>query len=107
MRLRTVAYTAFLPFFLLLEGCMVGPNYYRPPPAAVPAPRYKELPGWPPAAPADAAPKGDWWTDFHDPLLDRLEPMVAVSNQTVRQSYENYQHALAEVQEADAALFPT
>jgi NodT family efflux transporter outer membrane factor (OMF) lipoprotein len=88
-----------------LGGCMVGPNYHRP---TVPvAPQYKELPGWTAAAPADGAPKGDWWTDFHDPLLDQLEPMVAMSNQTVRQDYENYQQALAEVRVARAQLFPT
>src|SRR5208282_1021584 len=89
----------------LLGGCLVGPNYHRPP---VPVPdQYKEPPGWTAAAPADAAPKGDWWIDFHDPLLDELEPMVAVSNQTVRQNYENYQQALAEVKVARAQLFPT
>ena len=89
----------------LLGGCLVGPNYHRPP-APVPI-QYKELPDWTPATPADAAPKGDWWTDFHDPLLDELEPMVVVSNQTVRQNYENYQQALAEVKVARAQLFPT
>src|SRR5271167_4156068 len=89
----------------LLGGCLVGPNYHRPP---VPVPeQYKEPPGWTAAAPADAAPKGDWWTDFHDPLLDQLEPLVAVSNQTVRQNYENYQQALAEVTVARAQFFPT
>jgi NodT family efflux transporter outer membrane factor (OMF) lipoprotein len=89
----------------LLSGCLVGPNYHRP---AVPvAGQYKELPGWTAATPADAAPKGSWWTDFHDPLLDDLEPMVAVSNQTVRQNYANYQEALAEVKVARAQLFPT
>ncbi len=89
----------------LLAACMVGPDYHRPS-APVPA-QYKELPGWTAAAPADGAPKGDWWTEFHDPLLDQLEPMVAVSNQTVRQSYENYQQALAEVRVARAQFFPT
>ena len=89
----------------LLSGCVAGPDYKRPD-APVPA-RYKELPGWISAAPADAAPKGDWWTAFHDPLLDQLEPMVAVSNQTVRQNYANYQQALAEVRVASAQLFPT
>jgi NodT family efflux transporter outer membrane factor (OMF) lipoprotein len=89
----------------LLAGCMVGPNYHRPP-VPVPA-QYKELPSWTAAEPADGAPKGDWWTDFHDPLLDQLEPMVAMSNQTVRQDYENYQQALAEVKVARAQLFPT
>jgi NodT family efflux transporter outer membrane factor (OMF) lipoprotein len=89
----------------LLGGCAVGPDYHRP---AVPVPAsYKELPGWTEATPADAAHKGDWWTDFHDPLLDEFEPMVAVSNQTVRQNYANYEQALAEVKVARSQLFPT
>jgi NodT family efflux transporter outer membrane factor (OMF) lipoprotein len=91
----------------LLCGCMVGPNYHR---ASAPAAKqYKEPPpeGWAEAAPSDAAPKGDWWTDFHDPLLDELEPQVAVSNQTVRQSYANYLQAVAEVKVARAQFFPT
>jgi NodT family efflux transporter outer membrane factor (OMF) lipoprotein len=90
---------------LLLGGCLVGPNYHRPPvPVAV---QYKEQPGWTAATPEDGAPKGDWWTGFHDDLLDQLEPMVAVSNQTVRQDYQNYQQALAEVKVARAQLFPS
>jgi NodT family efflux transporter outer membrane factor (OMF) lipoprotein len=91
---------------LLLGGCMVGPDYHRPQ-VSMPT-QYKELPGWTAASPnADAAPKGDWWTAFNDPLLNQLEPMVSVSNQTVRQAYANYQEASAEVQVARAALFPT
>ena len=91
---------------LLLGGCMVGPDYHRP---QVPMPaQYKELPGWTAAAPdAAEAPKGDWWTAFNDPLLDELEPMVSVSNQTVQQAYANYQQAQAEVQVARASLFPS
>ena len=90
---------------LLLGGCMVGPDYHRPP-VAVPT-QYKVLPGWTAATPdAAAVPKGDWWSGFDDPLLDQLEPMVSVSNQTVRQDYANYQQALAEVQVARSALFP-
>ena len=90
----------------LAAACAVGPDYHRP---AVPVPtQYKEAPpGWTSAAPADAAAKGDWWTDFNDPLIDQLEPMVAVSNQTVRQDYANYQQALAEVKVATSQLFPT
>ncbi|WP_207005053.1 efflux transporter outer membrane subunit [Trinickia mobilis] len=90
---------------LLLGGCMVGPNYHRPQ-VAVPA-HYQELEGWTEAEPdAAAGPKGDWWTGFHDPLLDELEPLVLVSNQTVRLDYANYQQALAEVRVARSALFP-
>jgi NodT family efflux transporter outer membrane factor (OMF) lipoprotein len=104
MNIGHVKYGFIVALGGLLGGCMVGPDYHRPP-APVPA-QYKELSGWTAATPEDAAPKGDWWTDFHDPLLDQLEPMVAVSNQTVRQSYANYQQAQAEVKVARAQLFP-
>lgn len=103
-RLLPLALAASLT--LLASGCMVGPDYHRPQ-VAVPT-QWKELPGWTQAEPAAAeGPKGDWWTAFQDPLLDELEPLVAVSNQTVRQSYANYQEALAEVRVARAGLFPT
>lgn len=90
---------------LLLGGCMVGPDYHRPQ-LRMPA-QYKELPGWTTATPeAGEAPKGEWWKGFNDPLLNQLEPMVSVSNQSVQQAYANYQQALAEVQIARASLFP-
>ncbi len=78
-----ISHTALaMSLALLLGGCMVGPDYHRP---QVPVPtQYKPLPGWTEAAPAAEAPKGDWWTVFNDPLLNQLEPMVSVSNQTVR-----------------------
>lgn len=95
---------------VLLGGCKVGPNYHRPEVAV--APEFVEQPDsehpqWRRATPQDAAPKGDWWTEFHDPLLDELEPKVAVSNQSVRQAYASYQQAVAEVKVARAQLFPT
>jgi NodT family efflux transporter outer membrane factor (OMF) lipoprotein len=94
---------------LSLLACAVGPNYHRP--GAPVAGEFKEQPDqnpseWHEATPEDAAPKGDWWTEFHDPLLDQLEPQVAVSNQSVRQAYANYRQALAEVKVARAELFP-
>jgi NodT family efflux transporter outer membrane factor (OMF) lipoprotein len=102
-------FTGVLAGTLLLNACAVGPNYHRP---DVPvAQQFKEQPDkdqpeWSLAAPADASPKGQWWVDFHDPLLDELEPKVAVSNQSVRQAYANYQQAVAEVKVARAQLFP-
>jgi NodT family efflux transporter outer membrane factor (OMF) lipoprotein len=99
--------TAVAACSTLLAGCLVGPDYHRPKAPAAPA--FKEQPpeGWTEATPADAAVKGDWWKEFNDPLLDELEPKVAVSNQTVRQDYFNYQQALAEVRVARAQLFPS
>ncbi len=90
---------------LLLGGCLVGPNYHRPR-LAVP-PGYKEAAGWIKASPADAAPKGDWWTEFGDADLNRLEPLVAVSNQTLAADYAAYEQATEIVRQERGALFPT
>jgi NodT family efflux transporter outer membrane factor (OMF) lipoprotein len=84
---------------------MVGPDYRRPP-AIVPV-AYKEAPGWTQAQPEDAMPKGDWWTLYGDPDLDRLEPLVVVSNQTLAADYFAYQQALAIVAETQGGLYPT
>ncbi len=89
---------------MLLAGCMVGPDYHRP--AVDMPPAWKEQPGWTRAQPAAAQAKGRWWRAFGDPLLDELEPLVAVSNQTVQQSYASYEQALANLRIAQAGLFP-
>ena len=88
-----------------LSGCMVGPDYHRPK-LVVPA-GYKEAAGWLPAQPAAAIPKGPWWTAFGDPLLDRLEPQVAVNNATVAADYYAYRQSTEIVQEVRGGLFPT
>ncbi|MGF6964386.1 NodT family efflux transporter outer membrane factor (OMF) lipoprotein [Paraburkholderia sp. WC7.3g] len=103
--LPSVATLAVALLALFNAGCMVGPDYHRPQ-VSVPA-TFSELPGWTQAEPNATGPKGTWWTAFNDPLIDELEPLVAVSNQTVRADYANYQQALAEVRAAHAALFPT
>ncbi len=98
----------------LVSGCLVGPNYVRPAPlpaqtastgAAPPA--FKELAGWTPARPLDAAPKGDWWSVFADPTLDGLERRVAVTNQNIVAAEASYRQARALVAESRASLFPT
>jgi NodT family efflux transporter outer membrane factor (OMF) lipoprotein len=90
---------------LALSSCMVGPDYHKPKMDVAPA--YKTAPGWVQAAPDDAAPKGDWWTSFNDPLLNQLEPQVAVNNATVKADYFAYMQAAAVVKEAQGSLFPT
>ena len=88
-----------------LSSCMVGPNYHKPP-AIVPV-AYKEAPGWTRAQPSDAMPKGDWWKMYNDPDLNRLEPLVVVSNQTLAADYAAYQQALEIVAETQGGLYPT
>ena len=83
-----------LPFALMLGGCMVGPKYVKP---AVPmTPGYKEAPdaykevdtqgnqAWQPVHPSDATKRGEWWTVFGESQLDRLEPQIAIANQSLK-----------------------
>jgi NodT family efflux transporter outer membrane factor (OMF) lipoprotein len=90
---------------LVFAGCAVGPNYHRPA-AAAPA-AYKEVEGWKPAAPNDAADRGAWWTVLGDPILNDLEAQVDVSNQTLLQDKANYQAARQIARSDQAGLFPT
>lgn len=92
---------------LLLTSCAVGPNYKRPV-VNVP-PKYKEAPpkGWKKAEPQDAFNRGQWWKIFRDKKLNHLEDQLNQSNQTIATAYENYQQAMALVDEARASYFPT
>ena len=83
----------------------VGPNFERP--AAIVSPQFKEIKGWKIATPRANEPKGEWWSVFHDPELDRLERVVVVSNQTIKADEANFSEALALINEARAGLFPT
>jgi NodT family efflux transporter outer membrane factor (OMF) lipoprotein len=90
---------------LALGGCSpVGMDYFRP--AAIVPAHYKEFKGWKLATPRDDLAKGDWWRIYGDPELDRLEPQVAVSNQTLKADEANYREALALIAEARAGLYP-
>ena len=88
-----------------LCACEVGPNYHRPP---APTPQtYKEIQGWTPANPSDAADRADWWTMFGDPILNELEEKVAKSNFTLAADLAAYDEAHAVVAEQRAQLWPT
>jgi NodT family efflux transporter outer membrane factor (OMF) lipoprotein len=78
----------------------------------MPAPvAYKEAPkpapGWRQASPEAGLPKGDWWKLYNDPDLNKLEPLVAVSNQTLAADYDAYEQSVAIVDETRGELFPT
>jgi NodT family efflux transporter outer membrane factor (OMF) lipoprotein len=100
---------------LLLTGCTVGPNYHRP--DAPTAPAFKEsavvpppdLPqgGWKQVTPNDSALRANWWEIYQDPQLDKLEQQVAVSNQTLKASYEQYVQARAAIQFFRSQYYPT
>ena len=101
-----------LAMALGLGGCAVGPAYERP--AALPAGPLPAaytgvnapLPGWAPAAPADALERGPWWQLFNDPELDRLSREVEAANQNIAVAVANYAQARAIVAQQRASLFP-
>jgi NodT family efflux transporter outer membrane factor (OMF) lipoprotein len=58
-------------------------------------------------SPNDSALRPNWWEIYQDPQLDKLEQQVAVSNQTLKASYEQYMQARAAVQYYRSQYFPT
>jgi NodT family efflux transporter outer membrane factor (OMF) lipoprotein len=97
---------------LSLDGCMVGPNYSRPPVTTPPA--YKEAPpqtwkgtAWKQAQPSDGAAKGKWWEIYKDPELDALEDQVNISNQNVLMAAAQFEEARDVVRAARSELYPT
>ena len=90
---------------LMLAACSVGPDYQRP---DAPAPAaFKENQGWKPSNPADAVPRGAWWSVYNDPVLDQLEAQVAVDNQNVRAALAAYAQAKAVIEAGSAGFWPS
>jgi NodT family efflux transporter outer membrane factor (OMF) lipoprotein len=101
---------------MLLSGCRVGPKYVTPA-APAPAPEYKESSPaayshtpdgvWKPAQPQDAMLKGKWWEVFNEPELNALEDQLDINNQNIKEYFENFMAARAQVREARTQYYPT
>jgi NodT family efflux transporter outer membrane factor (OMF) lipoprotein len=103
-----------LALFALLSGCHVGPYYHAPAPTAVAAPNFKEstinfhdADGWKVASPQDAMLRGNWWEVFKDPELNALEEQLNINNENLKEYFQNYMAARAEIAEARAQYWPT
>ena len=92
---------------LLCSACRVGPQYQRP---MTPVPvALKELSGndqWKMATPSDELIKGNWWEIFGDPQLNRLEELVNVNNQNIKQAEAQFRQARALVAANHANYYP-
>jgi multidrug efflux system outer membrane protein len=76
-----------IPLALALSSCSLVPKFEQPA-VEIPA-KYKELGpdergSWKEAQPADAAPRGEWWKIFRDPVLDQLETEAIGANQNLK-----------------------
>lgn len=113
--------TRYIPTYTLvfslftISACNVGPKYVKPsaptPPAfkeSAPA-AYSSAPEgtWQPAKPDDAQLKGKWWEIFNEPELNALEDQLNIDNQNIKQYFENFMAARAQVREARSGYFPT
>jgi NodT family efflux transporter outer membrane factor (OMF) lipoprotein len=94
---------------LVCAGCSIGPKYQTPVVAQTPV-AYKEFAGndqWKMATPSDSLMKGKWWEIFGDPQLNKLEELVEINNQNVKQAEAQYRQARALVAANHANYYPT
>jgi NodT family efflux transporter outer membrane factor (OMF) lipoprotein len=94
-----------VPFLasLALGGCVVGPNYRSPEPAA---PAQAPFVTTSPAFTGDE-PAGRWWSLFRDPTLDALVEEALKSNTDLRVAAANLRRARAVLRETRAGRLPT
>jgi NodT family efflux transporter outer membrane factor (OMF) lipoprotein len=107
--LKRVCLTAAALSSIFCSGCAIGPKYQQPVVAQTPM-AYKEFAGndqWKMATPSDALMKGKWWEIFGDPQLNKLEEMVEINNQNVKQAEAQFRQARALVAANHANYYPT
>jgi outer membrane protein, multidrug efflux system len=86
--------------FLILTGCMVGPNYHEPEtsmPTQFEQDRYEE---------GKTADLCQWWKQFNDLLLDRLIAEAIHANYDLRIALEKIEQARAQYRIEKSYLWP-
>jgi NodT family efflux transporter outer membrane factor (OMF) lipoprotein len=104
-RWRRQAGAAALALFFGLASCTVGPDYVKP--GAPMQETFKEMQGWKKAEPKEDLLRGKWWEIFGNPELSAIEDQVNITNQNIAAAEANFRQAVALVQVARAAYFPT
>jgi len=90
----------------VLAACSLAPEYRVPETPTTEA--FKETAGgWQPAAPADAAHRGEWWQAFGDPQLDTLEVQLQSSSQDLRAALARYEQSRAAAGQVHSLLYPS
>jgi outer membrane protein, multidrug efflux system len=102
-KLLSATFAALCLPALALSGCMVGPNYHRPP---VPTPQVYQEPG---AAKTDAtaALPAAWWEVFQDPALNDLERQAEQANRDIGIAVTQVEQSDAARRSVRANLYPT
>jgi len=99
----TVTFGALCLSALALSGCMVGPNYRRPP---VPTPQVYQEPVTAKANPT-VPPASAWWEVFQDPVLNDLQTQAEKANRDIAIAVTRVEQADAGRRSVRANLYPT
>jgi multidrug efflux system outer membrane protein len=83
----------------LLAGCAIGPDYQRPPTAAPAAFRFE-------INDARQMANTPWWTQFRDPVLDRLIAIALAENKDVKIAAARVEQFLGQYASTRSLLFP-
>jgi len=109
-----VSAIAAIFFCMALSTCTPGPAYHKPSAPVPAAPNYKESPvnfqdaeGWKVASPQDQMLRGNWWEVFQQPELNDLEQQLNINNENIKQYFENYLVARAQLRETRAQYYPS
>jgi multidrug efflux system outer membrane protein len=109
VRRANLATIALLGLACALSGCMVGPNYKRPPvvaPARFKSQATSQPSSQPTTSPAAGIPN-QWWKLYGDAELERLVDAANVANQDLRQAVARVDQARALARVAGSFLAPT
>ena len=87
---------------LALAACTVGPDHRQPQVDEITPAGWR----WKIAGPSDAAPKGEWWKIFGDPVLDALETQALAASPGLRAAVARVDQARASARLARAQFFP-
>ncbi len=90
---------------LVLAGCASVPAIDTSTLPATPA-TFKEGGRWTQTTPAEAAPRGEWWKHFNDPVMNDLVEPASRSNTTIRVAAARLEQARAFVRAARADQLP-
>jgi multidrug efflux system outer membrane protein len=88
-----------LAISISISGCVLGPDYTRPPVDAPAAFRFE------PKEVAETA-NTEWWKQFGDPVLDRLIATALANNLNVKVAAANVEQAAGVFTQTRSGLFP-
>ncbi|HUH65332.1 MAG TPA: efflux transporter outer membrane subunit [Syntrophales bacterium] len=92
-------YAFLFAFSVILAGCMIGPDYQRPPVDKPDTFRYA-------AAEARDTSDQSWWKQFHDPVLEALIDEALAHNKNLKIAAANIEQAAGVLTQVRAPLFP-